>query len=809
MARSAYDLTSIREGTVKSYNGTTYTVNLLWTGTTNTYDFEFTTDGVRIEYETENQKTKDNYILCSKCTLNAIVVDATAKTQFDLVFTDYKERDVWVTIREGSNLFWCGYVLNDLQTEEDVSYPYEVTLEAVDGLAALKSKHFVRETNYFTGNPSIYPYGFGDTFMQQTTGFQRFIGFDTSWIQVLLNQTGQLLANDDTGSSATYLTDWKIRTAVNSWNEEHGTPAEDKDPLFLTKVNMDKLYEPQESGRVNVPSCYAVLEEICRAWGMRVCYWEHTFWFVQITEYNTNNDAASTASVPINIPTHGYSYTASGMATRTHIDYFGSTVLAPYTLEFENVSAAGEGFQKLAGTNYPSLPPIHQVTAIYWQQADPNLYNGFPKLLTQNLPTPLTWPTDGAAHEYVRYPQDSAGNDIYITEEDVASSQGLKLVVYLSYLNTTTHSLSIKHLWTIRARPTGGAWTKILIKDWTDSSVSWESYASNTPPLSDNTKYIGNPTWIPVSSVIDTSVGIKIIDSTIPHPSQYSIGSNTTSHGTIPVDAAFTGSWDFQLLTFTYYKDTAAYPMDAPVGTYGTTANHGRVMFLDAGNQQNHDGSTTVHAQTPTDYQFDYLDTLNPGGANPYLSSFHKVSTTSQTPDATTIETALTIANNNSFILDLGVFFWGDGVTVKVSSDGTTFAFASDEKWGQATYSWNAGTSQFDYVAPTYNKRLPVLISQNALYNQSVPQKQFNGTSALAETNKNFSGTSILKMMSPLTKLKDLSGTYYMFMRGSFSLVTDEWDIGANEISYNVPSETVNEGEAPTTDTQMLEVWNP
>lgn len=805
MARADYDLKGLSVGTVKSYNGTEYTVNFLWTGVDLSYDLRFDADGIEIEYETENQKTKDSYILSSKCTLDVLIKDTDDATRYGQVFSDYDERDVWVTIREGSNLLWCGYVLNDLQTQEDVSFPYTVQIEAVDGLAALKSIPFVRETNAFTGNPSVYPYGFGDCYMQETAGYQRFIGYGNSWIQLLLMQTGQLLAADAAGATANYLTNWKIRTSVNSWNEDHGTPAYDKDPLNLTQVTMDKLYKPQDSGRVEVPSCYAVLEEICRAWGMRVCYWEHTFWFIQMTQYNTDEDAASTPSAPINIPTHGYSYVVSGQATHTYINYFGSTVLAPYTLDFENVSAVGEGFQKLSGTQYPSLPPVHQVTAIYYQLADLNKFNGFPLLLTQNQPTPETWPTDGVAHTYLRTPQDSAGNSLYITEEDVASSQGLRLKVYLSYENTTTDDIMIGHLWTIRARPNGGSWTKVLRYSFSGDQVTWENYTgSYVLPFPYTSWYIANDIWVPPAASIDQNNGIKIIDSNLTSGYE-AIASNMTVHGTIPTDAAFTGSWDFQLVTFTYFKDDEAYPMDADVSTYGLFINHGRVnSYAGLGSQTNYDGSATNVGQVPTDYAFDYLDTLNPGGTNPYLSVFHKVSSTTSDAEAVTLETALTVDNNNSFTLDLGVFFWGDGVTVKVSSDGSTFAFASDEKWGQATYSWNAGTSQFDFVAPTYNRKLPVLVSQNALYNQSIALKQFGGTSALMETNKTFSGTSILKMMCPLTKFKDLDNSNYMFMSGVFNIVRDEWNIVGNQISYNVPSETVNEGEMPTSDDQIL-----
>ena len=78
---------------------------------------------------------------------------------------------MWLTIEEDSQAgadipyLWCGYFILDLSSREDVSFPYVTTLTAVDGLASLKDKPFVVETNPDTGVAPVFPYVKNDTFI--------------------------------------------------------------------------------------------------------------------------------------------------------------------------------------------------------------------------------------------------------------------------------------------------------------------------------------------------------------------------------------------------------------------------------------------------------------------------------------------------------------------------------------------------------------------------------------------------------------------------------------------------------------------
>ena len=80
------------------------------------------------------------------------------------------------------------------------------------------------------------------------------------------------------------------------------------------------------------------------------------------------------------------------------------------------------------------------------------------------------------------------------------------------------------------------------------------------------------------------------------------------------------------------------------------------------------------------------------------------------------------------------------------------------------------------------------MLSDTSLYNQSSVINTMQTTSALAETDKYYSGSSKLKFLNPLSKLKDVDDTEYMFMRGSFTLYLDQWNNEYVEVYYDKPS---------------------
>ena len=160
MARANYGLDSIRQGVVKSSNGTRYDIDILYTGTGDTEEMIFGEGGVEIRYESPNEKSKNTHILTSQCTIDFLVQNDDDKNFIASLSSTYEEKDVWITVRSKTSeiLTWCGYMILDLKDEQDVSYPYSVSLTAIDGMAGLKQIPYIRETNIDSGATPSFPY---------------------------------------------------------------------------------------------------------------------------------------------------------------------------------------------------------------------------------------------------------------------------------------------------------------------------------------------------------------------------------------------------------------------------------------------------------------------------------------------------------------------------------------------------------------------------------------------------------------------------------------------------------------------------
>jgi len=785
MARPDYDLNTARDGDMVSSNGTAYTINILWTGATDTTDMAFGPSGVEISYETPDDKTKNSYILTSKCTIPFLVQNDTDKAFILSLATTYQEREVWITVRKTTGadvLLWCGYVILDLKDEQDVSYPYEVSLTAIDGLSALKEMPFVRETNLDTGAVPTFPYVTADTYYN--AGFSNIIAGSTSvkWLSELITKTGMVLADD--GDGATFLENYTINTAVNVYNEGHPAPGRYKDPLRYSQINAQILYSLSDENYVTVPNCYTVLEYICKSFGMRCVYWHHSYHFIQINEYNTD---AYSQDPPIDLPTRIYYYNGAHKEYRSHI---GATNSTPYDLVLENETNPGAGLQKLAGTIYSGLPAIKTVNSTYYSDEGTNVYRGMP-LFTS------TWDTTGNQIVYNRLTVDGASNTAWGTLVDAADANGIKFECYLSYKNTTTTTLFFRTLFILVAKPssqtaTVGTDTKVCIRDAGSGEYVWTSWTSGTQPRTGTTalhEYARNDVYIPPSPTVDQNVGILAYET--------ASDGFSNSDGCFPIDAAFTGSWDFAPITITCYDSNAGNPLKGFYGqfgglNYGSTLSHGQIFNWTAGGQLYDGTALNQQNQKYKDidyYQYDYDNAFSNSGSMPYMGTLQLQSNTNNIAILFEVD----VVNKNSYVLDAGDYFWGDGQTIKVSSDGTNYVYASaDGKWTQPTYVWNGVTFTFDYTVGAYDKKLVELVMLDIVYNQSIPLKQFNGTTALSETDRFISGTSLLKYMNPIAKLTDTDNTKYQLMRGTFNMMLDQWDVTMNQINYEVPSDTIN-----------------
>ena len=786
MARASYELNQYATSTIKSSNGTTYTATLWWDGSGASEEWTLGPSGAEINYESEKVDDKNSPILTSSLKFPVMVENLTQQNFINAIRTTKQEKDVWITIRFGvtGSLLWCGYLIMDLETREDVYFPYETVLTAIDGIATLKEIPFLRETNSETSAVHSYPYVRTDTW--DNAGFQRFIGNTSSWMKILLDNVGQLLESDDADTGSPALENYTIQTSFNWWNEDMDvSPAAGEDPLYNMRISMMPFYKEDENGYMDVPNCYDVLKDICINFGMRLIYWNNQFHFIQVNEYNTDEIAAEPYTAPINIPTREYYYTGGIRADR---NYLGTKAYSLYKMVFENATNPSAGLQKLTGSTYQALPTIKKITGTYLEGAGANLFKGFPLFVTHNVGgiTPTAWPTDGAYHTLYQHTLNINGGWKYMSLANAKDLQGFVSKIYCDFSNTATTDIRMETLWTIRAKEKDAVWgdgTTMILYKYSSTELRWKSMGISVYALGDNSQYIREYIWIPANTGANAPVTLEIFNSTT---SQL---TNTTDN-LIPTDNAFDGTWDFQILTQTGYENDIA----AQVQSQGETlpASHGRIT------QVTNIGLADLK-KTPTTYAFDYLDTLDQNFNPPYISQFVPIASGSLNFGTASVETHTAQDSTDTYVYQIGELKWGDGTgansktTIQVY-DGSDWVFVSSlGKWAQGIYAWNAGTSVFDYSALTYNKKILNLLSENILYNQSESILTIGTNSALSETDKYYSGSTKLKFMNPIAKLNDTDGKEYILMRGTFKMSFDEWMLNMVQINYEVPT-TVTTG---------------
>ena len=675
--------------------------------------------GPEIKYETTSQE-KFTYILASSLDIPFIVEDIGMQDFItDLRDGTFEEQDVYVHLfnsRDTTRPIWSGFIIMDLAAKEDVSFPYEVKLTAVDGLSLLKERPFVRDTNTSTGAAVEFPYQKEDVYWNNYDDV-------VDWIEIILLKTGA--AQSAQGLSTNYT----FKTSVNWYNAAMPSATQADDPLRWTQCKMNSLYTKDEDGFFTPKSTYEVLEALCKNWGMRCVYWHHTFHFVQISQYQIN-ESGTTAS-QINIPTREYYYNGGVRLDQAGI---GESNFGLYDLQFENVTNLNNaGLQKLEGTQYDYYPPVKKVVGNFSVFEDGNRYNGFPPLdQTTGTGTIIQ----------------SAAIDTF---KDAANGQGWFCQIPLSFSNVFSQRivfstligsaqpriLDMSLVFSIRAKQTGAAsWDKMLVEN--SGVLSWVTYDVSSFGASWITRTVTN---IPVG----TSQRI-IFDS-----SQY-------TGGVIPVDAAFTGDWDFEFFTVTK-GDTSL-----------SIEFHGKLV------SPNNPTFPTVARAGSSATAFGYSDVFN--FTNQLTGIFAEVS--SGVIGSNSIQNQITTNTTDSYSIEINDLYWGDSALTDIQStlrvwNGSTFVKASDTgEWGLGTVS---GTEDF-----------VVLLAKEVMANQSTSSLRMNVTSALSETDKETSG--YLKMVNPIGRLKDVNSQKYVFLSGTYSTLRDEWSGVWFQQTYNLP--TVN-----------------
>ena len=596
-----------------------------WAGSST--EINLGSSGPEIKYETSGQE-KFTYILASSLEIPFIVEDVGMQDFItDLQDGTFEEKDVYVHLfnsRDTVRPLWSGFLLMDLSAKQDVSFPYEVKLTAIDGLSILKDRPFVRDTNTSTGAAVTFPYEQEDVYWNNYDDI-------VDWIEIILLKTGS--AQSAQGLSTNYT----FKTSVNWYNSTMPSATQADDPLRWTQCKMNTVYDRDENGKYTPQSTYEVLEALCKTWGMRCVYWHHTFHFVQIAEYEANE--SGTTGSQINIPTREYYYNGGVRLDQAGI---GESNFGLYDLQFENVTNVNNaGLQKLAGTQYDNYAPIKKIITDFSVLADENRFFGFPA---------LDQTTDTG---------DLIASSQISTYTDAADNSGWFCQIPLNFSNISSElvlgggsfprPLDMKLCFSIRAREAGTTpYTKMLNES--GSTLSWVAY---TAPTSSN----GVPDDMINANVTNIDIGT----------SQRIIWDSTGyTNGVIPTDAAFTGDWEFEFFTYTQ-------------GAATTINYHGELRSPINGNWEVKRAGT---ANTTFDYS-DVYDTNNHFmgifaqvtggaiGATSTLSEFTTAASDSYSRDITGLywgdsplidnPSALRVWNGSAFVKANPAGQWGKG----------------------------------------------------------------------------------------------------------------------------------------------------
>jgi len=693
--------------------------------------------GVKIKYDTKGQE-KFSPIIASKCSISLVVENNTFGNHLRNFIKDlretYEEGDVTVVIwNTGSTSdapLWSGNILIDLSSKEDVSLPYEVELNATDGLGLLRNYDMVSVQG-------SAPYTSADTYISD--GYQTFI----YWIKTILVYCNTPDSDSTDGDVGDYL----FSTAVDWWYEEHPTASQSKSPLDYTQAQMQSVYEVTQAGLYKVKSVYDVLESICKMWGMRVVFWKNNFYFTQIELYNTAD--IGTYANPDNVDSQYW--TKAGVADSNQ-DYLGNTYFSLYSQDIEtNAGGFTGGLQKLAGSTWNYYPKLKEVSVKFDSISNNNLFTTFPQPAVQN-------------NVYPNYDIDQITSSSLGTITGASAFAGFNLVVSLEYNNTSgINNMNCCANFSVRARPSGDT-------DWNNGKVFWNNngtYSWITHPQ-EGGGVAANVVWYEYFEDIWANFGGAFFNVLL-NPTILTLPSGTSQHtifsGVLPQNGDFTGDWEFEIFTIAYNQNYGGLG-----GQQNWNGHHSEGSF---GGPYQIFPPVNLTTQGVT-----YNDLLDSNG-NP-VSQFNPVYINSTI--GASAQTSVLSARSETQSQAVKDIWWGDTIT-----EGQPNSLIWDDGAGNTGYTdpngkWRNGQSGL------FNKLLGEVLGEARLFNQQQSDYKWSLGTAVSETNWwKSDGTGIRPVyINPVGRIHDtIDNIFYYLLRGTFNILLDEWESEWLQVSYD------------------------
>lgn len=314
----------------RSDRGTYYRITIIDTlsSTSTLYDDVIANDeGFKLTYET-NDDDRFTGLIPSKVELRFFIDDNSGNGNPSNIIalinsistSDYKR---WqLKIENSTNdstyyLFWVGNLLNDINSEEDISLPREIKLTAICGLGALDNIPFDEEIPYsFTASYTLYRYIYNS------------------------------LATDIDTTNNWDSTDVFIRTVVD-WTPYPASRTSSRDPLNISKFKA-AAYAPIDDNGVRRPkTAFKLLNDICKVFGARLFLSNGIWTFIQVNTYDEMQSSNQFFR----------DYVKGNNGSTSTPDNDGT-----YT---ENKTEDGTNIQRLAGNEFDNLAILKEANLKY------------------------------------------------------------------------------------------------------------------------------------------------------------------------------------------------------------------------------------------------------------------------------------------------------------------------------------------------------------------------------------------------------------------------------------------------------------
>ena len=709
-------------------------------GTITTSEVKLGTGGPIISYDTDNED-RFSPIISSNCVIPLVIESSIQETFVKQLREVYNERDVYVHLYRATEAqhstvkpLWSGFVLMDLSSTPDEFYPYDFKITAVDGLGLLKDIDFVKPTTRRANEyiqADMY-YGPG-----------RF----TYWLKEILLKTGASTTVE--GSSQ----DYEFTTAINWYESLMPNTSQSTDPFYITKCSVGMFHTKTDDGVYEVTNCYEVLKELLKHWGARITYWKGQFWIVQIPQYITPD--SGTYINPDNVNTRTYDKSGTFIGSS---DNLGDSYWTRYQL---NIGDIDGGIQKLTGTNVNYLPQIREVRANNISFGGGNRYGGFPREFAGNsapdeiiFQDQITDASDSDSFNLV-IPLNvnvENGNPFYMKILFNFYCTDLTNTYYLQYDTTLTH----KYYW-------------VDISQWTTlvKAPTWDS--GFISPATGNS----NQSQSHIIEGFDEQILFKLYNTSTQVFSDLDLSGDYKFY--LDIDAYGTnisnpGSFRFKFANGGLGVSQFFYPTHPTINVTWTNTLQSNYALQTPNIITNNapNGNSIIQLTTPSIDPFEgmFVIITNTTGSiygNSYVSSVN-------TSDVAIVDFGTLIFGDTLQSSDLGCLQVYNGTSFEKSS--------SSGNWGVGILTGSLAFTQ--------------ILLDEYLYGQTVVIESPSMRLVTSEVNKQSSDGSGLRpnYVNPIGRLKEsrtnLADVQYVFKRGAFYTLTDEWDYDGFEIKRNV-----------------------